>query len=410
MLCYGCAPRRSTCMKPVLIIIGTRPEGIKMLPVFFALKKLQLPAVICATSQHDQLLNNVFSLFGVTPDIDLRIMREGQDLFYVTTVVLEKVRSVISSVDPSLVLVQGDTTSAMAGALAAFYMKIPVGHVEAGLRTRDVSAPYPEEFNRRTISLIARYHFAPTMQSAAHLLAQSIPQEHIFCTGNTVVDALRFVQRSIAEGKLSVSGHVRTFVDNALRKNLKIILLTAHRRESFEGGIGRILQAAHALVHDRPDCAIIYPVHPNPVVAEALAKSSIAGHERFCVIPAVSYHDLVFILSNAHVVMTDSGGIQEEAVSLGKKVIVLRERSERMEGVWEGLAQLAGTNVHAILAAGKAALDDVALATPTHVYGDGRAADRIAMIIKQYDNAPHFIPARPYLTTPLENFAEGQVL
>ena len=329
---------------PVLIIIGTRPEGIKMIPVYHALQKASIPTVICSTGQHADLLDDVFNIFQTEPTIRLNIMRPGQDLFYITTSVLTKMKEVLDSVKPSLVLVQGDTTSAMVAALAAFYLKIPVGHVEAGLRTGNMYGPFPEEINRKLISSLATYHFAPTKMAQENLIQENIDKKSIFLTGNTIVDALTIIQGKIHNNTIAVSDTIKTMVSNANLQGKTIMLLTAHRRESFDGGLSNIFLAIKQALEAHPNLfLIIYPMHPNPAIKEVVEKSCLSQSSRIAITSPLSYSDLVYVLEQSNFVATDSGGIQEEATSLGKPVIVLRNETDRMEGVNEGYAYLAGT-------------------------------------------------------------------
>ncbi len=252
---------------PIVLIIGTRPEGIKMAPVYHALKKANLPVVIISTLQHDQLLRDVLKVFDVTPDFELNIMRLGQDLFYITQSVLQKTKEIYKQINPAFVLVQGDTTSSMAAALSAFYLHIPVGHIEAGLRTDDIHEPFPEEMNRRVISTIAKYHFAPTQTALENLLAHGIHHSKVFNTGNTVVDALRIIKEKINSGVCSIDSTICKQVTLAKKQHKKIMLLTAHRRESFNGGIEQILQTVKNELQNNDDLICFYPYHPNPHVS-----------------------------------------------------------------------------------------------------------------------------------------------
>lgn len=380
-------------MHPVMLVVGTRPEGIKMMPIYFALKKASIPVYLCSTTQHTNLLTEVFDLFDVKPDREMKIMQDGQDLFHVTQAVLKGMKDLFESVNPSLVLVQGDTTTVMATGLAAFYKRIPVGHVEAGLRTGDIYSPYPEEFNRKVLAITARYHFAPTAASAANLLAEGKERDTVFCTGNTVVDALRIIENKISSGVLLVRSDIEQTIASAQMSKQKIILFTMHRRESFNGGIERMLKALKEFAQENPDVLFIYPYHPNPAVVEALRKVNLKNIENIFLIEPVGYKDLVYLLLHADAVVTDSGGIQEEAVSLGKRVLILREKSERMEGVWEGLAWIIGTDpryfsqkLHEILATKKTVIR-------RSVYGDGYAAEKIVRIIEQsQDKASWLLP------------------
>jgi UDP-N-acetylglucosamine 2-epimerase (non-hydrolysing) len=370
---------------PILLVMGTRPEAIKMIPVYAALKKAELAVLICSTSQHDDLLTSVFTTFGVQPDFDLRVMKPDQDLFHITQAVLDKIKIVLEQVRPCLVLVQGDTTTAMAATLAAFYLHIKVGHIEAGLRTHDLYAPFPEEMNRRFISLIASYHFAPTATAAAQLLAQGISPTTIHHVGNTIVDALHTMQDKIRQKQIAISSSLHEHIALATSKNYTIALLTIHRRESLANGIIRVLETIKQAVHHHKNLLVIYPYHPNPRVYQALQASECISQDRFYITQALAYPDLVYILTACNWVMTDSGGIQEEAVSLGKPTLILRDQTERMEGVWAGLAKLVGTDPERITQE-IAVLMNTPMGnyTPQEIYGDGHAADRIAHTILQY--------------------------
>ncbi len=372
-------------MQPVMLVVGTRPEGIKMLPVYFALKQAGIPTLLCSTDQHSILLQEVFEVFSVVPDIRLSLMRPGQSLSYLTCAVLESMKEIYTQVQPSLVLVQGDTTTVMAAALAAFYEQIPIGHVEAGLRTGDMYSPYPEEANRCIVGLLATYHFAPTATSLANLLAEGRNRNSLFCTGNTVVDALHMIKKMLAEGALSVRQDVAAAVQKAQQSAGKKVLLTAHRRESFPDGIARIINAVKKYAQAHPDVFFFYPYHPNPVVLEAVAAAQLEKEKNIFLFTPLAYHELVYLLDVVDCVATDSGGIQEESISLGKHVLVLREKSERMEGVWEGLATVVGTKENVIIDA----LDKLLRGEGKHekkersVYGDGHAAQRIVQIIQR---------------------------
>lgn len=372
---------------PIVLIIGTRPEGIKMIPLYFAFKRLQIPIVLCSTDQHSDLLKEVYDLFGVVPDYQLDIMKPNQDLFYITEMTLQKLKIFFNKINPRLVLVQGDTTSSMTAALAAFYMNIPIGHVEAGLRTADINSPYPEEMNRRFISMVATYHFAPTALNVGNLLSEGIKRENIFCTGNTVVDALRIIKEQIANKEIALNENVMSVVQQCKLENKKIVLLTVHRRESFNGGIVRILTAIKEFALKNPEIFFFYPSHPNPNVLDAIDKVGIAKVPSLFLCRPLQYKDLVYLLINSDWVATDSGGIQEEAVSLGKPVLVLRDKTERIEGLWTDLATLVGTNHDAIIKAMNQCMHQSYLPTKaSSIYGTGYAADMIAKIIHNKRN------------------------
>ncbi len=370
-------------MRPVMVVVGTRPEGIKMMPVYFALKQANIPTILCATSQHNSLLSDIFSVFGVTPDIDLKIMRHNQDLFYITTIVLNEMQSLFKDHQPSLIFVQGDTTTVMATGMAAFYSHIPVAHVEAGLRTGDFNAPYPEEFNRVVLSLMSTYHFAPTAQSCAHLMTEGRKRENIFCVGNTVVDALRIIENKILNKELLIDSSVQNFFKNAHESGCNTLLFTMHRRESFSYGLYIMLQALKDFALTHPNVAILYPYHPNPEVLEAIKKINFTSVKNIMLMEPLSYKDLAYVLLTVDIVATDSGGIQEEAVSLGKQVLVLREKSERMEGVWEGLAVIIGFNPEKFLLTLEKFLNNISLVfVRKNIYGDGFASEKIVKIIQ----------------------------
>ena len=371
-------------MQPIMLVVGTRPEGIKMMPVYFALKRAGLPVVLCSTGQHCALVGEVFALFSVVPDVTLSLMKPDQDLSYLTCAVLESMKQIYARYKPSLVLVQGDTTTVMAAALAAFYEKISVGHIEAGLRTGDMLSPYPEEANRCIVGLVAQYHFAPTSLAVGNLLAEGKKRETVFCVGNTVVDALRLIEEKIKTKSVTLRSDLLSAMKFADDHGFKKVLITAHRRESFPDGILRIIRAIKKYAQAHTDVAFFYPYHPNPVVMDALLEVCLEEQKNIFLFPPLAYHELVFLLQSVDCVMTDSGGIQEETVSMGKNVLVLREKSERMEGVWEGLAVLVGTQENAILKALEDALEGVSKQglARNFVYGDGFSADRIVEVIK----------------------------
>ncbi|MBY0353165.1 UDP-N-acetylglucosamine 2-epimerase (non-hydrolyzing) [Candidatus Babeliales bacterium] len=369
--------------KPVVVVVGTRPGAIKSMPVYLALKKAGIPTILCATFQHDSLLQQVFDLFDVKPDIKLNIMKKDQDLFYLTATILEKLKIVFQELNPELVLVHGDTTTAFAAALAAFYFKIPIGHLEAGLRTGNKFSPFPEEINRKFISNVATYHFAPTALNVANLLAEGVAREGIFCTGNVIVDALNAIRERIDSQQIPIDPAIQQKLALCQEKSLKPILLTAHRRESFDGGLVRIFKTVKKFGQQHKDLFIFYPFHPNPNVLAALEASGLKELENIYCCPPLEYKDLIHLIVSVNWVMTDSGGIQEEAISVGKKVLILRDITERIEGVWEGHALLVGTD-EALIAQGMAnyytAQPDKMV--PTFIYGDGNACQRIVTIIK----------------------------
>lgn len=361
-------------MKNVLVVFGTRPEAIKMAPVVRALTaRPDLYAVsVCVTAQHRGLLDQVLKFFDLTPDYDLNIMAPGQDLYDVTGKALYGMREVLKQSAPDLVLVHGDTTTAFTAALAAFYARIPVGHVEAGLRTYDMDSPFPEEFNRQAIGRMADLHFAPTRQARGNLLKEGVSGEKIFVTGNTSIDALLWAKGQVLESAAPAG---------------KTILITAHRRENFGEGIANICAAVKELAEKYPDMGFVYPVHPNPNVAGPV-QAALGGLPNVRLEAPYDYPDFVRAMNDAYLILTDSGGVQEEAPSLGKPVLVLRDTTERPEAVAAGTARLIGANAAAITRAvvnlieDKAAYD--AMATAANPYGEGRAAHHIEHAVQQW--------------------------
>jgi len=367
--------------RSIILIIGTRPEGIKLAPVYFALKKLGLPVKICATFQHTSLLQEVFDLFNIKPDFVFGIMRPNQDLFYITGAVLENCKQLFTQENPSLIIVQGDTTSAMSAALAAFYLKIPVAHVEAGLRTGDIYAPFPEELNRQFISLIAKYNFAPTGMAVDNLKQAGIRHDTIYEVGNTVVDSLKIVLSKIESGDLLIRPELKKIIKNIYSK--KIVLFTMHRRESFGDKMVIALSTIKEFAKNHPQVTFIYPMHPNPNVRQAVEQVGLNNCDNIFLIDALPYHELVYLLNLATCVATDSGGIQEEAASLGKPVVLLRSETDRPEAVQAGLAWLAGCDPIKINQYLCHALNLPTPTLTTNIYGDGQSAAKIVEILKK---------------------------
>ncbi|MBI1920637.1 MAG: UDP-N-acetylglucosamine 2-epimerase (non-hydrolyzing) [Geobacter sp.] len=375
-------------MKKVLTIFGTRPEAIKMAPVISKLR--EYPEVfrsrVCVTAQHREMLDQVLDLFGIRPDYDLDIMKPGQDLYDVTCGVLTGLRKVLTDEKPDIVLVHGDTTTTMAASLAAFYRRIPVGHVEAGLRTHDKYAPFPEEINRRVAGCVADYHFAPTPAARCNLLGEGVPPESVFVTGNTVIDALfSIIGRIQHDSPLleRLAGRF-PFLDPAKR----LVLVTGHRRENFGTGFENICRALADLAGRYPEVQILYPVHLNPNVREPVQR--LLGGERFPnvhLIEPVEYLPFVYLMNRAFLIITDSGGVQEEAPSLGKPVLVMRETTERPEAVEAGTVRLVGTDREKIVNESVRLLDDTeayrSMAQAGNPYGDGLAADRIVEVLRR---------------------------
>ena len=365
----------------VMSVFGTRPEAIKMAPLVLELQKHpELESVVCITAQHREMLDSVMDCFGIRADYDLNIMQQGQDLTAITTRVLERMRDVLSEVQPDIVLVHGDTTTTFAGALAAFYAKIPVGHVEAGLRTYDRWSPFPEEMNRALVGRIATLHFAPTANNARNLEREAVEGD-IFVTGNTVIDAMNYTVR----GEQFVSDELQQ-VDFSHR----VIAMTCHRRENYGEPMRNIFTAVHRLALDYPDVEIVYPVHLSPVVRDT-ARELLGGVPNIRLIAPLDAVDMHRLMARSYMVMTDSGGIQEEAPALGKPVIVLRRETERPEAVTAGTVKLAGTDTENIYRLAAELLDDPAaydrMAKAVNPYGDGQACPRIAQAILS-----HFLP------------------
>uniref|UniRef100_UPI004056FAA7 non-hydrolyzing UDP-N-acetylglucosamine 2-epimerase n=1 Tax=Candidatus Electronema sp. TaxID=2698783 RepID=UPI004056FAA7 len=370
----------------ILSIFGTRPEAIKMAPVIQALQaNPAFTAKVCVTAQHRQMLDQALELFSIRPDYDLDIMQEGQDLFGLTARMLPALRDVLLAEQPDMALVQGDTTTCFVGSLAAFYLRIPVGHVEAGLRTHDICAPFPEEANRAMTSRLAALHFAPTEQARRNLLAEGIAAETVHVTGNTVIDALLHVRERIASQR--EWGSVFGSAEAVIREKKPYILITGHRRENFGSGFQRICEAVALLAERRPQLRFIYPVHLNPNV-QGPVRSILSRKENVHLIPPLEYAPFVYAMSHARLILTDSGGVQEEAPSLGKPVLVLRDTTERPEAVAAGTVLLVGTDTARIVRETERLLDDEAayrrMSGASNPYGDGHAAARIAEILQQW--------------------------
>jgi UDP-N-acetylglucosamine 2-epimerase (non-hydrolysing) len=355
---------------PVLAVMGTRPEVIKLAPVVRALRGARVDVVVCGTGQHRQLLNQALQEVGLRAGHDLRVMRRGQTLAGLTARLVERLADVIGRVGPRLVVVQGDTTSTFVGALAAFYAQVPVAHVEAGLRTGRLDDPFPEEMNRRVVARLASLNFAPTPGARRHLLAEGVPPSSVHVTGNTGIDSLHW---AMAQPR----PHLRELDDER-----KLVVLTVHRRESFGPRLVRILRAAADLAQ-RPDTCVVYPVHPNPAVQDAVERAGLRRSKVRLLAPQ-PYVAFVHLLHRAHLIVTDSGGIQEEAPALGVPVLVVREATERGEGVARGHARLVGTGRAAIVEAARAVLDAPRARRRTRVYGDGRAGERIAALAVEF--------------------------
>lgn len=373
----------------ILAVFGTRPEAIKMAPVVHALRGRpdRFSCVVCVTAQHREMLDQVLGLFSIAPEHDLNLMRPGQGLHDVTRAVLREFPTVLETERPGLVLVHGDTTTTMAATLAAYYARIPVGHVEAGLRTGNKYAPFPEEINRKVTGAIADLHFAPTKAARENLLREGIPEGSIVVTGNTVIDALLSVaERLRGEGALAKRMEAEfPFLD----PSKKLILVTGHRRENFGEGFERICHALAEIASLRPSAEILYPVHLNPNVQKSVRRILGTGSRRNThLIGPVDYLPFVYLMMRSHLILTDSGGIQEEAPSLGKPVLVMREVTERPEAVMAGAARLVGTDREKIVAETLRLLDDPeayrSMSAAYNPYGDGKAAERIADFLETW--------------------------
>ena len=359
----------------VLVVIGTRPEAIKLAPVIKQLAKCRgaVMPVICVTGQHREMVDDVLRLFDIAPDYDLDIMRPHQTASGVFAAVLERIEPVIGQVRPQLALVQGDTTTAVAAALAAFHERVPVGHVEAGLRTDNIYDPFPEELNRRLVTQLASLHFAATRRAAERLLGEGIAPNRVHLTGNPVVDAVHWIR---SRGNAT-----------AASRKARLILVTAHRRENLGAPLQRICTALQRLVADHDDVEIVYPVHPNPLVTGPV-RAALGATPRISLLPPVSYDELLAYLDEAYLVLTDSGGLQEEATVLGRPVLIMRETTERQEAIEAGAAELVGTDPSTIVGRVTTLLREerayAAMATPRDLFGDGRAAERIVRTIEEF--------------------------
>lgn len=362
-------------MKKVMLVFGTRPEAIKMCPLVNELKsRKEIETVVCVTGQHRQMLDQVLEAFDVVPDYDLSIMKDRQTLFDVTTNILNRIKEVLEEVHPDVVLVHGDTSTTFVTALACFYLQIPVGHVEAGLRTYNIYSPYPEEFNRQAVSIISAYNFAPTELSRQNLLKEGKNPDTIYVTGNTAIDALKTTVREDY-----------THPELEWAKGSRLIMITAHRRENLGEPMKHMFRAIRRVCDEHPDVKAIYPIHMNPVVRET-AREILGDDERIHIIEPMDVLDFHNFLSRSFMILTDSGGIQEEAPSLGKPVLVMRDTTERPEGIKAGTLKLVGTDEQVIYENFKLLLENEeaykAMSTASNPYGDGFACKRIADILE----------------------------
>ena len=374
-------------MKKILFVFGTRPEAIKMAPVIKAFKDEKIfDTKVCVTGQHRQMLDQVLDIFDIKPDYDLNIMELGQDLFDITANVLSGMKNVLSEYSPDVVLVHGDTSTTSATAIAAFYQKIKVGHIEAGLRTGNIYSPWPEEVNRQISGVIANYHFAPTSTSMENLLKENKNKENILVTGNTVIDALFLVLDKIEKDAKLKNTILKSISDQyRFNSDKKIILVTGHRRENFGEGFTNICKALKKIADDNHDVDIVYPVHLNPNVQKPV-KNILSNSKNIYLINPLSYENFIYLMSKSYFIITDSGGVQEEAPSLGKPVLVLRNTTERPEALEAGTVKLVGTNFEAIVNESQKFLDDEKeykkMSKAHNPYGDGSASKRIVNFFK----------------------------
>ncbi len=363
-------------MKKVMVVFGTRPEAIKMCPLVLELKtRKNLETIVCVTGQHREMLDMVLKTFNVVPDYDLFIMKERQTLFDVTINILDKMRHVLEEVKPDVVLVHGDTSTTFVTALACFYLQIPIGHVEAGLRTYNIQSPYPEEFNRQAVSIVSNYNFAPTELSKQNLIKEGKAPKTIYVTGNTVIDAFKTTVRE---------NYTHPMLEWA--KGSRLIMITAHRRENLGEPMVHMFNAIKRIMDEHKDIKAIYPIHMNPKVRET-ANAILSGNDRIKIIEPLDVVDFHNFLNASYLIITDSGGIQEEAPSLGKPVLVMRDTTERPEGIKAGTLKLVGTNEETIYKAFKQLLVDKKeyekMAKASNPYGDGLASKRIADILEK---------------------------
>lgn len=363
-------------MKKIMLVFGTRPEAIKMCPLVNELKKRKsVETIVCVTGQHRQMLDQVLKVFQVTPDYDLSIMKQNQTLFDITVNILNSIKVVLEKVRPDIVLVHGDTSTTFGTALACFYKQIPVGHVEAGLRTYNIFSPYPEEFNRQAVSIISKYNFAPTELAKQNLLNEGKKPETIYVTGNTAIDALKTTVRADY-----------THPELEWAKDSRLILITAHRRENLGEPMKHMFRAIRRVVNEYSDVKAIYPIHMNPIVRQ-IANEILGGEKRIHIIEPLDVLDFHNFQNRSFLILTDSGGIQEEAPSLGKPVLVMRDTTERPEGIYAGTLKLVGTGEEVIYQNFKRLLDDpkeyAKMSNASNPYGDGMASKRIADVLEK---------------------------
>ena len=368
-------------MKKIMVVFGTRPEAIKMCPLVLELKRRKgIQTILCVTGQHRQMLDQVLDTFGVKPDYNLSIMKENQTLFDITTTILEKIKNTLEKEKPDIVLVHGDTSTTFVTSLAAFYLQIPVGHVEAGLRTYDIYSPFPEEFNRQAVSIISKYNFCPTKLAADNLIKEGKDPNTIYITGNTVIDAMKHtVNEGYTHSELDWVG------------DSKLIFITAHRRENLGEPMHHMFRAIRRVLDEHPDCKAVYPIHMNPLVREA-AKQELGDCDQMHIIEPIDVYDCHNFEARSYLCLTDSGGIQEECPSYGVPVLVMRDTTERPEGVNAGTLRLVGTDEETIYRSFKELLEDnKAYELMSHAcnpYGDGNACERIADVLEKGNYTP----------------------
>ena len=363
-------------MKKIMLVFGTRPEAIKMCPLVKELKtRSNIETIVCVTGQHREMLHQVLNVFDVVPDYDLDIMKDRQTLFDVTVNILERIKAVLENEKPDVVLVHGDTSTTFVTALACFYLHIPIGHVEAGLRTYNIESPWPEEFNRQAVSIVAKYNFCPTLLAKQNLLKEGKDEKTMYITGNTAIDALKTTVREDYKNE-----HLEWAKDS------KLILLTAHRRENLGEPMENMFRAIRRIVNEHNDVKVIYPIHMNPVVRE-IANRILGNDDRIRIIEPLEVIDFHNFMANSYMILTDSGGIQEEAPSLGKPVLVMRDTTERPEGIKAGTLKLVGTNEEVIYSNFKMLLENETeykkMSTAQNPYGDGTACKQIADILEK---------------------------
>lgn len=377
-------------MKKVLLVFGTRPEAIKMVPLVKAFEKEKnVETKVCVTAQHREMLDQVLDIFDIVPHYDLDIMKPGQDLYTVTANVLLGMKDILFKFQPDIVLVHGDTTTTFSVSLACFYQKIKVGHVEAGLRTNDIYSPWPEEANRQIAGVLANYHFAPTVTSQRNLLKENKNEKSIIVTGNTVIDALFLALEKIENDK-KLKEKIENNISSQYKfdENRKIILVTGHRRENFGQGFINICKALKTLADNNPDIDIVYPVHLNPNVQKPV-KEILSDTSNVYLIEPLQYESFIYMMNRSYFIITDSGGVQEEAPSLGKPVLVMRDTTERPEAFTAGTVKLVGTNPELIISEAQRLLDEKSeyekMSKSHNPYGDGKACEKIVNFIKEID-------------------------